>query len=150
MLAPAAGEKLGHLDKAMAFADKSLVTDLSVGGEPHKWSHALAHQCRGRVFARQRQMSQAASAFEEAVKSAQACDYRLLEALAVRELQEHVLKPSGRAQEGQRARLPRKLGSAQRCRLLGAEERGLLPAAERRRSAAQGEGRSALHFKERC
>jgi hypothetical protein len=114
VLTPAAGEKLGHLDKAMAFADKTLMTDLSVGGEPHKWSHALAHQCRGRVFARQRQMSQAASAFEEAVKSAQACDYRLLEALAVRELQEHVLKPSGRAQEGQR-RLSQLLSKLPHC-----------------------------------
>ena len=62
----------------------------------------MAHRCRGRILAASGDNGQAEAAFEESVTSASRADLWLLEALAIRDLTECVLRSVGREAEGER------------------------------------------------
>lgn len=93
-------ERLGMREEAMAFATLGTSFDQTKGGSAHFVHHAHAHRCRGRLLAAQGHLTAAAAAFEASVQAAARCGYHLLEAVAVRELITHVLRPSGRVVEG--------------------------------------------------
>ena len=98
-------EKLGQYEKALAYANKALDKDQTQGGSPVAWHHSLTHRCRGRILAAAGQMDDARDAFEEALSCIELRGYWLLEALAVHDLNEHVLKPSGELRDGAERRL---------------------------------------------
>ena len=98
-------EKLGQYEKALAYANKALDKDQTQGGSPNSWHHSLAHRCRGRILAAAGQMDGARDAFEAALSCIESRGYWLLEALAVHDLNEHVLKLSGELRDGAEGRL---------------------------------------------
>jgi tetratricopeptide (TPR) repeat protein len=85
-------EKLGQYDKALQWATKALNKDQTQGGCPAGRTHSLAHRCRGRILAAAGQMDNAREAFEAAVSCIKHRGYWLLEALALNDLNEHVLR----------------------------------------------------------
>lgn len=95
-------ERLGKVELALECCALVLETDLSKGGDPHPQMHSMAHRCRGRLLAASGDGGQAEAAFEESVASASRADLWLLEALAIRDLTESVLRPVGREMEGER------------------------------------------------
>ena len=98
-------EKLGQYEKALAYANKALDKDQTQGGSPVAWQYSLAHRCRGRILAAAGQMDNARDAFEAALSCIALRGYWLFEALAVHDLNEHVLKPSGELRDGAEHRL---------------------------------------------
>ena len=88
-------EKLGQGEAAMTYATKVLDTDQTQGGGHCGWQQSLAHRCRGRLLAASGELDLARVAFVEAETSAAAHGYWMFEALAVKDLVEHVLEPSG-------------------------------------------------------
>jgi hypothetical protein len=84
----------------MTYADKALDLDHSTGGGNNVMLRSLAHRCRGRLFASDGKMDEARAAFETAETLAATSEYWMMEALAARDLTEHVLEPAGKLQEG--------------------------------------------------
>ena len=93
-------ERLGRPDDALACVACVVDPRQRTGGDPHPFFWSIAFRCRGRIFARAAAAAEAESAFEEAATIAHSNGYTCLEAMAVRELIEFVLEPSGRAQHG--------------------------------------------------
>ena len=65
------------------------------------FAHYFANACRGRLLAAQGKLAAAEAAFEAAVTAAESYGAKLLAALAVRDLCEHVLDVTGRGGQGQ-------------------------------------------------
>lgn len=95
-------ERLGKAELALECCALVIETDQSKGGDPHLEMHSMAHRCRGRILAASGDNGQAEAAFEESVTSASRADLWLLEALAIRDLTECVLRSVGREAEGER------------------------------------------------
>eukprot|EP01051_Picozoa_sp_SAG22_P002547 SAG22_NODE_115_length_19315_cov_10.458368_8_plen_775_part_00 len=86
-------ERLGDAERALAFANESLVTegpggvtDLSTGANPCVWTHTLAHGVRGRVLAACGDAAGAAQALEAADAAACSRDYWFFEFLAAKDM----------------------------------------------------------------
>jgi hypothetical protein len=105
-----AHERGGNAAGALGFT--SLVLEARRGPNGFAWGagseHAskvqqyFAHACRGRVLAAQGKREAAEAALDSAAAAAEVHGAHLLVALAVRDLCEHVLDPSGRVEEGRR------------------------------------------------
>ncbi len=94
-------ERLGKVELALECCALVIETDQSKGGDPHLEMHSMAYRCRGRVLATSGDNAQAEAAFEESVASASRADLWLLEALAIRDLTDCVLRSVGREAEGE-------------------------------------------------
>ena len=93
-------ERLGRPDDALACVACVVDPNPRTGGDPHPFFWSIAFRCQGRILARAAAAAEAESAFEEAATIAHSNGYACLEAMAVRELIEFVLEPSGRAPHG--------------------------------------------------
>jgi tetratricopeptide (TPR) repeat protein len=87
-------ETLGQGEKALAYATQALNVDHTTGGGNGAPLRTLAHRCCGRVLAGQGKMDEARAAFEAAEALAAKRGYWMLEALARRDLLEHVSTPA--------------------------------------------------------
>jgi hypothetical protein len=88
-------EKYGQVELALTYVEKALDTDFTEGGSTCMWHQSLAYRCRGRVLAATGEMVAARSAFEASEVAAASRQCWMLEALAIRDLVEHVLEPCG-------------------------------------------------------
>jgi hypothetical protein len=102
----AALEKIGASTQALVWVEKAVDIDQTQGGSPVTWHRSLAFRCRGRILAASGQMDKAQSAFEAAISCISQKQYWMLEACAVHDLNEHVLRPSGQLCNGAEHRLP--------------------------------------------
>ena len=95
-------EKLGAAEASLGYATKALEVDQTAGGGSPLYMRALAQRCCGRLLANMGRMDEARACFEEAEAMAATRGYWMCEALARRDLVEHVLEPSGVLGEGGR------------------------------------------------
>eukprot|EP01052_Picozoa_sp_SAG31_P030463 SAG31_NODE_3127_length_4646_cov_6.057620_1_plen_623_part_00 len=88
-------ERFGQSERALAFAAKSLETDMQAGGNPHRWLQSFALSCRGRVMAALGDMAKAEAAFEDALTIVDGHEYWFIEACTLHDLVEKVLRQAG-------------------------------------------------------
>jgi hypothetical protein len=93
-------ERLGMSDRALAYVNKALERDVAAGGNDNTLTRSLAAGCRGRVLAAAGRATDAARAFEDAVRETQSRDYHFLEASALFDWVQTV--PGAAAEQGAR------------------------------------------------
>jgi len=95
-----AHERLGSTEGALTCAGIILGAELTMGGTTSRQRHSLAHASRGRILAAQGNCDEAEAAFEAAIERADSYGGHFFAALALRDLCEHVLDGTSRAEAG--------------------------------------------------